>query len=69
MSSLVAGTVFFGAMGAAGALTASLWAKKQTGLVQILSVTAAFCMWLSYALIYISQINPILHPTRNLKPE
>ncbi len=69
MSSLLGGTIFFGVMGAAGALSASFWAKKQTGLVQILAVATAFCMWLSYALIYISQINPILHPVRNLKPE
>lgn len=66
---LLIGTIVFAAGGAVGALTAPLWAKSQTGLVRILAITCAFCMWMSYALIYIAQLNPLLHPTRNLKAE
>lgn len=67
--SLIIGTLFFVLLGLGGVLTAPLWAHNQTGLVKILSVLAAFCLWLSYALIYIAQINPLLLPTRNLKAE
>lgn len=66
---LWAGTLFFAIAGAFGAATAPMWAKKHTGLVQILSATAAFCMWLSYALIYMAQLNPLILPTRNIKAE
>lgn len=69
MGSLWLGTLFFAVLGAVGALSASLWAKKQAQLVQILCITCAFCMWLSYALIYMAQMNPLLLPTRNIKPE
>ena len=67
--SLLAGTVFFIALGSAGALSANLWATNQAGLVRILSFAAAFCLWLSYALIYLAQINPLIFPTRNIKLE
>lgn len=63
------GTLFFIALGALGAFTAPVWAKKQTGLVQVLSITCAFCLWLSYALVYMAQMNPLLLPTRNIKQE
>ena len=63
------GTLFFVLAGAAGVFSAPAWAKKQTSLVQILAVLLAFCMWLSYALIYIAQLNPLLLPTRNIKKE
>ena len=67
--SLVIGTLIFILLGAFGALSAPLWAKKHSGLVQILAVTCAGCMWLSYALIYMAQMNPLIHPTRNIKLE
>jgi V-type H+-transporting ATPase subunit e len=67
--SLWLGTFFFIAAGAAGAMSAPLWAKNHTALVRILAVTMAFCMWMSYALIYIAQLNPLIHPTRNIKTE
>ena len=63
------GTLFFIIFGAAGVLSAPAWAPKHKGLVQILSVTCAFCLWLSYALIYMAQLNPLLLPTRNIKKE
>jgi V-type H+-transporting ATPase subunit e len=63
------GTLFFIILGAAGVLSAPKWAKKHTGLVQIVAVTGAFCLWLSYALIYMAQLNPLLLPTRNIKKE
>ena len=66
---LLVGTLVFILFGAAGALSAPMWAKKHTGLVQILSVTCAVCLWLSYALIYMAQMNPLIHPTRNIKKE
>ncbi|CUG87378.1 ATP synthase subunit H, putative [Bodo saltans] len=67
--SLALGTLFFVALGAVGSLSAPLWAQNQTGLVRILAVVAAFCLWLSYALIYLAQMNPLLLPTRNIKAE
>ena len=67
--SLLLGTFFFAALGVAGALTAPMWAQNQTGLVRILAVLTAFCLWLSYALIYVAQLNPLLLPTRNIKAE
>lgn len=67
--SLLIGTLFFIALGIIGALTAPMWASNQVGLVRILSFVAAFCLWLSYALIYIAQMNPLLLPTRNIKSE
>ena len=63
------GTLFFAALGAAGAASAGMWAKDQTALVRILAVLMAFCMWLSYFLIYIAQMNPLILPTRNIKAE
>ena len=67
--SLFLGTFFFMAAGGLGAMSARLWAKNHVALVRILAVTMAFCMWLSYALIYIAQLNPLIHPTRNIKAE
>lgn len=66
---LFLGSVIFAALGATGAATAQLWAKDQTALVRILAVLCAFCMWLSWFLIYISQMNPLIIPTRNIKAE
>jgi V-type H+-transporting ATPase subunit e len=68
-AALLLGTLFFIAMAAVGALTAPMWAKKHSGLIQLLSIVLAFCMWMSYALIYIAQMNPLIIPTRNLKAE
>ena len=68
-ASLLFGTIFFAAMAALGALSAPAWAGKQAGLVKVLSITLAFCMWMSYALVYISQLNPLIIPTRNIKAE
>ena len=66
---LLFGTLVFAILGAAGVLTAPLWAKQQASLVKILAALLAFCMWLSYALIYIAQMNPLLLPTRNIRKE
>ncbi|EAN93752.1 hypothetical protein, conserved [Trypanosoma cruzi] len=63
------GTLFFVAVGSLGALSAPLWAKSQVELVRILCFTAAFCCWLSWVLIYMAQMNPLLVPTRNIKKE
>ena len=63
------GTLVFVAIAIALTLTAPLWAKKQSGLVQTLVLTCIFCMWLSWVLVYMSQMNPLLLPTRNIKKE
>lgn len=63
------GTLFFAACGAVGALSAGMWSVRYKGLIQVLAPVCAFCMWLSYALIYIAQINPLILPTRNIKLE
>jgi len=63
------GTLVFLALGIGAHATAHLWGGSQTGLLKILLPVAAFCLWLSYALIYMAQINPLLLPTRNIKAE
>ena len=68
-AALFMGTLFFIALGAGGAASANVWAKNQVELVRILAVLCAFCMWLSYFLIYIAQMNPLILPTRNIKAE
>ncbi|KEG11868.1 V-type H+-transporting ATPase subunit H [Trypanosoma grayi] len=66
---VIIGTVLFAAAGGLGALSAPLWAKSQVDLVRILCFTAAFCCWLSWVLIYMAQLNPLIVPTRNIKKE
>lgn len=67
---LVFGTLFFAGLGAIGALVAGFVVPKdQVALIRVLAPLAAFCMWLSYALIYMAQLNPLILPTRNLKAE
>ena len=68
-ASLFVGTLFFAACGAVGSLSASLWTTRHRALVQVLAPVCAFCLWLSYALIYISQLNPLILPARNIKLE
>jgi V-type H+-transporting ATPase subunit e len=68
-SALLFGTLIFAALGAAGAASATLWSKDHVALIRILAVVCAFCMWLSYFLIYIAQLNPLIIPTRNIKAE
>jgi V-type H+-transporting ATPase subunit e len=67
MASLFIGTLFFAAAGAAGSLSAGMWTTRHKKLVELLAPVCAFCMWLSYALIYLAQMNPIILPTRNIK--
>jgi hypothetical protein len=67
--SLLLGTFMFIALGALGALAGPYFAPTQKGLMQVLAALCAFCMWLSYALVYISQLNPLIHPTRNIAGE
>jgi V-type H+-transporting ATPase subunit e len=62
-------TLLFLLFGAGGALCAGFISQRYKGLVQVLAPVAAFCMWLSYALIYIAQMNPLILPTRNIKAE
>jgi V-type H+-transporting ATPase subunit e len=66
---LLIGTLVFILLGAVGMLSAGYWAGNQSGLVRILSWVTAFCLWLSYALIYMAQLNPLIRPMRNLKVE
>lgn len=68
-ASFFVGTLFFAAAGAVGSLSAGMWTTRHRGLVQVLAPVCAFCMWLSYALIYIAQINPLILPMRNIKLE
>ena len=68
-TALFMGTLFFAALGGLGVMTSGMWAKQHTGLVRILAVLCAFCMWLSYFLVYIAQMNPLIIPTRNIKME
>ncbi|EAN79775.1 hypothetical protein, conserved [Trypanosoma brucei brucei TREU927] len=63
------GTMFFAATGALGVFFTPFLTRDLVGLVRILCVTAAFCCWLSWALIYLSQVHPLLIPTRNIKKE
>ena len=69
MAGLWVGTLIFLILGVGGAMSAPRWAANQTGLVKILIPLLAFCMWLSYALIYIAQMNPLILPTRNIRKE
>ncbi|KAG5499792.1 hypothetical protein GH5_03927 [Leishmania sp. Ghana 2012 LV757] len=66
---LFLGTLIFFFIGAAGALSAPLWAKSQVDLVRVLCAVGTFCCWLSWALIYMAQMNPLLLPTRSIKAE
>lgn len=68
-AALLLGTIFFAVLGAVGAGTAGIWAKKSEGLGKVLAPLCAFCMWLSWALIYMAQMNPLIFPTRNIKKE
>jgi V-type H+-transporting ATPase subunit e len=68
-AALFLGSLLFAGLGAAGAFSAPLWTKDHIGLVRILAPLCAFCMWLSYFLIYIAQLNPLILPTRNIKAE
>lgn len=63
------GTLLYIIFGAAGALSAPLWAKSQVELVRVLCAVGAFCCWLSWVLIYMAQLNPLLLPTRSIKAE
>ena len=36
-----------------------------TALARVLAITCAFCLWLSWALVYISQMNPLILPERS----
>lgn len=65
----ILGTLFFVLVGGAAAASTPLWAKQQKDLCRVLCFVAAGCCWLSWLLIYMAQINPLLLPTRNLKKE
>lgn len=67
--SIFIGTLLFIIFAAAGAGSASLWAKSQVDLVRVLFCIGAFCCWLSWVLIYMAQMNPLLLPTRSIAAE
>lgn len=69
MSAFSIVTLLFVLMGVIGALAAGLVSSRHKSLIQVLAPVCAFCMWLSYALIYIAQMNPLILPTRNIKQE
>lgn len=66
---IVIGTLIFIAIAALGALSAPMWAKSQVELVRVLCGVGVFCCWLSWVLIYMAQVNPLLLPQRNLHKE
>lgn len=63
------GTLLFVILAAVGAACAPLWAKSQVDLVRVLCFIAAFCCWLSWVLIYMAQMNPLILPTRSIAAE
>ncbi|KPI89111.1 hypothetical protein ABL78_1755 [Leptomonas seymouri] len=63
------GTLLFIIIAVLGALSAPLWAKSQVDLVRVLFYVGAFCCWLSWVLIYMAQMNPLLLPTRSITAE
>lgn len=63
------GTLLFIIAAVIGAASASLWAKSQVDLVRVLFCVGAFCCWLSWVLIYMAQMNPLLLPTRSIASE
>lgn len=65
----IVGTLFFALMGLIGAFGAGFISIRYKGLISVLAPVAALCMWMSYALIYIAQMNPLILPTRNIKLE
>lgn len=67
--SIFIGTLLFVIIAAVGAFSAPLWAKSQVDLVRVLFYVSAFCCWLSWVLVYMAQMNPLLLPTRSIKAE
>ncbi|EPY36554.1 V-type H+-transporting ATPase subunit H [Strigomonas culicis] len=66
---LLVGTILFLIIAAIGVFTAPLWAKSQIDLVRVLVMVGVFCCWMSWALIYMAQMNPLLLPTRSITAE
>lgn len=66
---LLTGTIVFLALGCIGAFSTTLWAKSQVELARVLCFLGAFCCWLSWILVYMAQMNPLLLPTRDIKME
>lgn len=66
---LLIGTLIFVALAVLGILSAPLWAKSQVELVRVLVAVGVFCCWLSWALVYMAQMNPLLLPTRVITAE
>lgn len=61
---LLIGTLMFILIVIIGVFSAPVWAKSQLGLVRVLVGLGVFCCWLSWVLIYMAQMNPLLLPTR-----
>lgn len=66
---IVIGTLCFVLVAVVSAASTPLWAKQQKDLCRVLCVVAVACCWLSWVLIYMAQMNPLLLPTRSLKKE
>ncbi|KAJ9461863.1 V-type H+-transporting ATPase subunit H [Diplonema papillatum] len=60
------GTIIYAAIGAVATGSCNFWAGKHTSLARLCAITAAFCMWLSWATVYMSQMYPLVLPERNL---
>lgn len=63
------GTLFFIFVGVLSSASTPLWARQQRDLCRVLCAVATACCWLSWVLIYMAQMNPLLLPTRSLKKE
>ncbi|CAD2219002.1 V-type H+-transporting ATPase subunit H [Angomonas deanei] len=67
--SILLGTLCFLLIAIVGVLTSQLWAKSQNDLVRVLVMVGVFCCWMSWILIYMAQMNPLLLPTRSITQE
>ncbi|CCW62405.1 unnamed protein product [Phytomonas sp. EM1] len=64
---LILGTFFYIVFALIGVFTAPIWTRHQAELIRVLWVLATFCCWLSWALIYMAQMNPLQLPVRVIK--
>eukprot|EP00796_Vickermania_ingenoplastis_P008353 gene8353-5851_t len=66
---IVLGTLCFALVGVVTAASTPLWSTQQKELCRVLCLVATACCWLSWILIYMAQMNPLLLPTRSLKKD
>ncbi|CCW68740.1 unnamed protein product [Phytomonas sp. Hart1] len=64
---LLLGTFIYILLGLIGVFVAPIWSRTQTELIRVLWILATFCCWMSWALIYMAQMNPLQLPVRIIK--